>query len=127
MAVILWDIDGFMNFTNRFGQSAGDELLRKVGEVIRRSLRVYDEAFRSGPDEFCGLLVPADEKTALDVTKRVGQLVEKSLFEGEAEYATYQFSISSGLVFYPNGQNIPEAILHTARQELYKSRLTTHS
>ena len=123
MAVILWDIDGFIDFNNSFGQAEGDRLLAKVAQTIHRSLRPYDEAFRSGPDEFCALLLPADEQVAAEVTQRVGQIVSRNLFEGNTEYAGRSFSISSGLVFYPGEYKLPEALLHAAGQELYKSCL----
>ncbi len=123
MAVILWDIDGFVDFNNRFGQEEGDKFLRKVAEIIHRSIRSYDEGFRSGGDEFCALLIPSDEKVAKEVTERVRQAVSKDLFQENAEYAGRQFSISSGLVFHPGASQVPEALLHEARQELYRNRM----
>lgn len=122
MAVILWDVDGFVGFNNQFGQNEGDRLLCKVTEVIQRSVRTYDEIFRSGPDEFCALLIPANDGIANDVTKRVSQAISQDLFEPGTEYAARHFSISSGLVFYPGGQDVPEALLHSATQALYHAR-----
>jgi diguanylate cyclase (GGDEF)-like protein len=124
MAVVLWDLDGFVEFNNKYGQSEGDRLLKKVADTIRKSLRVYDEAFRSGPDEFCGILIPADEMVAGEVRRRVAQIVSKNLFEGDREFAEQKFSISSGLVFYPGDYRLPEAILHAAHQSLYRSQVT---
>lgn len=123
MAIILWDIDGFVSFNNQFGQDAGDRFLRKVAEVINHSLRSYDEAFRVGADEFCALLMPADEAVAEEVTKRVRQAVSRDLFEGNTEYTGQNFSISFGCVFYPGEAGSPEALLHAAGQELYRNRL----
>lgn len=122
MAVIVWDIDGFVSFNNQFGQDEGDRLLRKVTEVIRRSVRTYDEIFRSGPDEFCAILIPANDDIAPEVTRRVGQAISQDLFEPGTEYANRHFSISSGLVFYTEGDQVPEALLHSAGQALYQSR-----
>ena len=123
MAVILWDIDGFISFNNQFGQDAGDRFLRKVAEIINHSLRSYDEAFRVGADEFCALLMPADETVAEEVTKRVRQAVSKDLFEGNTEYVDQKFSISFGCVFYPGEAGSPEALMHAAGQDLYHNRL----
>lgn len=122
MAVILWDVDGFVAFNNSFGQSEGDKFLKKVAEMIRKALRVYDEAFRSGPDEFCALLIPGDEAVADEVNRRVTQFVSKELFQNDAAYAERQFSLSTGIVFYPGEYQVPEALLHATRQELYANR-----
>src|SRR5258708_1510250 len=48
MALILWDIDGFVDFNNTFGQQEGDRFLTKVADTVTRCLRPYDEAFRTG-------------------------------------------------------------------------------
>jgi diguanylate cyclase (GGDEF)-like protein len=124
MAVIVWDIDGFVGFNNQFGQDEGDRLLRKVTEVIQRSVRTYDEIFRSGPDEFCAILIPANDSIASEVTERVGHAISHDLFEPGTEYAARHFSISSGLVFYPGKEDVPEALLHAAGQALYQERKT---
>ncbi len=122
MAVIVWDLDGFVGFNNQFGQDEGDRLLRKVTEVIHRCVRTYDEIFRSGPDEFCAILIPANDQIAAEVTERVGDAISHDLFDAGTEYAARHFSISSGLVFYPGSEQVPEALLHAAGQALYQSR-----
>ncbi|MCB4757542.1 MAG: GGDEF domain-containing protein [Elusimicrobia bacterium] len=124
MALVIWDIDGFEKFNNQFGQEVGNRLLQAVGSTIKKSLRLYDEAFRAGRDEFCAVLIPADEDVAQDVAGRVGDVVSKSFFEGEAEYAHHRFSLASAHVFYSGaaGQS-PEALLHEAYQALYRAQL----
>jgi diguanylate cyclase (GGDEF)-like protein len=124
ISLILWDLEGFVDFNNEHGQKEGNRLLRQVAEAIKKSVRVYDEVFRTGPDEFSAILVPGDNEIAKEVTRRVSELVSKSLFEGDAEYAGKSFAVSSGFVFYPNdNERSVEALLHAANQALYKSRL----
>ncbi len=123
MALVIWDIDGFVAFNDEFGKKEGDRLLRQVGNSIKKTVRVYDEIFRSGPDEFCAMLTPADDEIAAEVTRRVSELVSKELFEKDAEYAERDFSLTAGYVFYPSDNRSPDALLHAANQALYKSRL----
>ncbi len=124
MAVILWDIDGFVAFNNAFGQSEGDRLLKKVSETIRKTLRVYDEAFRCGPDEFCAIVIPGDEVVAEEVDRRVTGIVAKELFEKEPAYAGRSFSLSAGVVYYPGETHVADSLLHAAGQALYQTRLS---
>jgi diguanylate cyclase (GGDEF)-like protein len=121
LAVILWDIDGFVDFNNQFGQREGDLFLKKVAEAIRGSLRPYDEAFRVGGDEFCALLMPATDKIANDVMDRVRATVEKNVLASIEQYQGRLFSVSSGAAFFPGEHTLPQALLHAAQQELYKS------
>jgi diguanylate cyclase (GGDEF)-like protein len=122
LAVIIWDIDGFVDFNNQFGQHEGDHFLKKVSEAIRGSLRPYDEAFRVGGDEFCALLMPAKEKLAQDVMDRVRKTVEDNVLASTDKYKGRTFSISAGAVFYPGEHELPEALLHAAQQSLYKNK-----
>ena len=122
MALILWDIDGFVSFNNRYGQKEGDQFLRRVSDIIKKSLRDYDEAFRCGADEFCAVLLPADQSLSADVTNRVSHAVSEELFKGTKEYADKSFSISSGIVYYPSDHRLPEALLYAAGEALYKSQ-----
>jgi len=122
LAVVLWDIDGFVDFNNQFGQHEGDQFLKKVADAIRGSLRTYDEAFRVGGDEFCALLMPAKDKLAHDVMDRVRTTVEQNVLASNEQYKGRTFSISSGVVFYPGDNKLPQALLHAAQQELYKNR-----
>ena len=124
MALVIWDIDGFVGFNDEFGQKEGDRLLQQVAVGIKKTVRVYDEIFRSGPDEFCAILSPADDDISTEVTRRVRELVSKELFENDTEYAERDFSLTSGYVFYPSECQSAEALLHAANQALYKSRLT---
>lgn len=125
MAVILWDIDGFVDFNNTFSQSEGDKLLRKVADTIRKTLRVYDEAFRCGPDEFCAIVIPGDESVAAEVDRRVTAIVGRDLFENDPVYAGRRFTLSAGIVYYPGDTHVAEALLHAAGQALYRARLAT--
>ncbi len=122
MALILWDVDGFIDFNNSFGQGEGDKLLKKLADMIKKAVRVYDEAFRSGPDEFCAILIPGDESMAAEVDRRVTQFVSKELFENDAAYAERKFSLSAGMVFFPGDYELPEAMLHAVGQALYHNR-----
>ena len=46
------DLDGFNTANDRFGEAAGDELLRTIGTILTKHTRVMDACFRLGGDEF---------------------------------------------------------------------------
>lgn len=58
LALLLIDLDNFKRCNDTHGHQTGDTLLKSVGDVIKRSIRitVYDEGFRCGGDEFAVLL-----------------------------------------------------------------------
>jgi diguanylate cyclase (GGDEF)-like protein len=55
MCVVMCDVDGLKRVNDEFGHDAGDDLLRSVGDVLRRvqDLLPGTTAARLGGDEFC--------------------------------------------------------------------------
>lgn len=51
LILAILDIDHFKNFNDTFGHEAGDEVLKKVAEHLRRFVRAYDIACRVGGEE----------------------------------------------------------------------------
>jgi diguanylate cyclase (GGDEF)-like protein len=56
------DLDGLETANDRFGQAAGDEVLRDIATILKKHTRVIDECFRLGGDEFA-IVMPG---TSLD-------------------------------------------------------------
>lgn len=70
-SVAFMDIDDFKTVNDRYGHSAGDELLRAVAGVIRRGVRSIDVVARLGGDEFSILLPETDYDAAQTAVRRV--------------------------------------------------------
>ncbi len=60
-AVLAIDLERFRLVNDSFGHAAGDELLKKVAEAIRATLRQGDVAARVGGDQFALLLNGIDD------------------------------------------------------------------
>ena len=77
------DLDGFNTANDRFGEAAGDELLRTIGTILSKHTRVMDACFRLGGDEFA-IVMPG---TAFDGARIVIErcrthIIEANLLEG---------------------------------------------
>jgi len=60
MSCLMLDIDDFKLVNDSYGHQAGDDVLREVGRLLRRSLRVTDFVARYGGEEFTALLPRTD-------------------------------------------------------------------
>jgi len=70
-ALVLIDCDHFKRVNDTHGHDAGDDVLRRLAELIRRGVRAIDQACRWGGDEFVILLPRADLADAQAVAERL--------------------------------------------------------
>jgi diguanylate cyclase (GGDEF)-like protein len=64
LGLILFDLDHFKQINDRFGHQAGDEVLRRVADVVRERVRETDLPARVGGEEFAVILSGTDSSGA---------------------------------------------------------------
>ena len=70
ITLVVFDLDDFKQVNDRHGHAAGNEVLRRVGAVLRGAARDSDVAARFGGEELV-LLVRGDERSATAAAARV--------------------------------------------------------
>jgi diguanylate cyclase (GGDEF)-like protein len=76
LCVLMIDVDHFKQLNDTLGHTAGDELLRDIGQLIRSTIRARDIAFRLGGDEFTIVMPGADETAAEALSNRLASLID---------------------------------------------------
>ncbi len=116
LSCILFDIDRFKEVNDTFGHQAGDQLLRDVSTLLRRSVRAYDILVRWGGEEFLLVLPGADLATARVLAERVRVAVESLDVEGIG-----RVTISAGAATFETDYDFAMT-LRTADQRLYQAK-----
>lgn len=80
LSVIFIDIDNFKHINDTFGHRKGDEVLRKVADLIRREIRKTDSVGRFGGEEFVIVLPETDPERAVRVAERIRERIEREDF-----------------------------------------------
>jgi diguanylate cyclase (GGDEF)-like protein/PAS domain S-box-containing protein len=94
-ALALFDIDHFMTLNMRFGQSAGDDLLRDFAELLRAVTRSEDIISRVGGERF-GVIMPGLEpEAAAAVCRPIVDVLGDA--EGAAQGGDLAISTSVGI------------------------------
>ena len=83
LSVLLIDVDNFKQINDRWGHAAGDEVLRRLGMVLRTTVRLPDLPARYGGEEFVVLLPESGEESAMGLARRVMQRVATEDWENE--------------------------------------------
>ena len=71
------DIDNFKFYNDHHGHPEGDNLLRKIAETIKQTLRSVDEISRYGGDEFSVILPETSAEQAHGVALKLLEAVAK--------------------------------------------------
>jgi len=80
-SLLMIDIDHFKKINDYYGHVLGDEVIGRVGAIIRRSMREGDIAGRYGGDEFGVVLNGVNAATAAQIAERIRASVHAATFE----------------------------------------------
>ena len=82
LSLLMFDVDNFKKYNDFYGHLEGDRVLKKVGEIIRHSIRNnVDSGYRYGGDEFAALLIGTSMDQALTIAERIRTSIEQSEFK----------------------------------------------
>ena len=122
MAVMMMDVDGFKEVNDHLGHGVGNELLKELANLLRFAVRVGDEPYRFGGDEFVLLLSDADGEGAQIVATRIQEIYHSM---GQTLRGTdVQVSFSIGIAVFPEDGSLPETLLRRADEALLTAKRT---
>jgi diguanylate cyclase (GGDEF)-like protein len=111
------DVDNFKHVNDRHGHGAGDDLLKRFGELLRTSLRPGDVAGRLGGDEFGVIFAGVSPE---DVVQLAKQLVARVAELGK-DYPGCELGVSVGIAA-PSGVPDGERVLQLADAAMYEAK-----
>ncbi len=95
LSIIVVDIDHFRPINEKHGNHTGDEVLRRVADLIRTALRKEDMLVRYGGEEFLVMLPEVPGPGAVVVAGRIRKAVEAEATPVEG--ATLRLTVSVGV------------------------------
>ncbi len=118
LLVIFLDLDNFKHVNDTFGHKKGDEVLKKVAQILKENFRKYDILARFGGDEFIlGITLPpsANKNEVEKILKRVENEIEKT-------FKNFGLSISYGIAVCPKESRNAQELIQIADRRMYKMK-----
>lgn len=118
-ALLIFDVDHFKMFNDRFGHDVGDAVLQKVARSITHSFRATDFAARIGGDEFAVVMTNVSpDMSPVIIAKLVA--VKKMLCDRSDGLP--EITLSIGIAFSGNNTQDASIIYRHADRALYKAK-----
>jgi len=81
LSLLLIDVDNFKGVNDTTEYAFGDEVLRRVAEALKGTVRETDFAARFGGDEFCVLLPQTSPAEAVQTALRIRQRISGTIVQ----------------------------------------------
>jgi two-component system cell cycle response regulator len=118
--LLIIDIDHFKRYNDTYGHLAGDEVLRRMGAILKNSIRKSDYAARYGGEEFIVLLPETGASAGAQMAERIRrQMGEEEM--GSDENRT-NVTISGGVASFPDYGEDAETLIRNADTALYEAK-----
>ncbi len=114
------DMDNFKIVNDTAGHAAGDELLRRIAEILTNCVRNSDTVARLGGDEFAILLPECSTEDATLIAKKIIDQVKHYIFVWNEK--SYSIGVSIGLVTFRTNEMTLEAVLSQADIACYTAK-----
>jgi diguanylate cyclase (GGDEF)-like protein/PAS domain S-box-containing protein len=117
LTLLLLDLDNFKAFNDAYGHVEGDQVLRRLGQVVKRCLRDTDFAFRYGGEEFTILLPMTTSADGAVTAERIRTEFKKEAFPLVPDQDVHM-TVSIGLAQYKPQEEM-KAFVHRVDQLMY--------
>jgi diguanylate cyclase (GGDEF)-like protein len=118
LAILAIDLNGLKVVNDEQGHAAGDEILRRAGEVLAESVEGSSCAARIGGDEFIVLVPGGDERTAQALKEHILSVLELN----NQFYPGQTLSMSMGIACCHAGHQL-EACINAADRNMYEEKV----
>ncbi len=121
LSIVVLDIDFFKLVNDRYGHAVGDEVLRRLAEVLKDSVRASDIVSRWGGEEFMIAMYGMPKDGAARRMQETLARCKAQVFDGE-QGQQFVVSFSAGVAEYTSDGRTLFELYRAADEALYKAK-----
>jgi diguanylate cyclase (GGDEF)-like protein len=122
LSLLILDLDHFKQYNRSNGHVIGDEVLRKIGQLLKTSIREDDVAARYNGAEFVVLYPRAGKALATRLAHGLRHAIEAFPFQNRSAQPNGRLTVSGGVATFPEDSSSPGDLLRCADQALYEAK-----
>ena len=121
LAFLMFDLDKFKQYNDKFGHVAGDIVLRTMGMLLTNLFKEPGMLIcRYGGEEFSVLVPDCTQKRALELAEEARRKVSEQTIILRREKT--RVTVSIGVAVFPKDAQNPKELIHKADQALYQAK-----
>ena len=122
LSLMVIDVDRFKNINDNFGHSIGDQVLKCLGQTLKKHVRSTDYVARYGGEEFVIILPATDIDKTVQIAQKIKDVVNALKFELRRKNKVLKISCSFGIAgFSPQNSNSTD-VFNAADKALYQAK-----
>jgi len=122
ISLCICDIDYFKHYNDTNGHFAGDKVLKKIADILKRGVKGLDVIARYGGEEFVIIFPFTSKENALKVCKMLNKRIKNCIFPNEKKQPNGDLTVSFGIATFPSDAATVEGLIKKADSALYKAK-----
>lgn len=122
LTLAMIDIDHFKQYNDTHGHLIGNEILRTLGDLIRKNIREIDIPARYGGEEFLIIMPETNRVKGRLIAERLRKAIEEYPFKKIGRPPGEAVTISIGIASYPQNALSTHDLIETADRALYHAK-----
>jgi diguanylate cyclase (GGDEF)-like protein len=121
-SLLFLDLDFFKQYNDTHGHLEGDQLLRSLAGILKKSIGRSDVLARYGGEEFVLLLPATPKANARIVGEKIRRYVEAYPFKGKDTQPQGKVTISIGVAAFPDDGTDRSSLIQCADSAMYRAK-----
>ena len=122
LALMVIDVDHFKSINDNYGHSIGDQVLKCLGQTLKKQVRSTDYVARYGGEEFVIILPATDLGKTVQIARKIRDVVNSLKFELRRKNKVLKISCSFGISAFTEKSGNSTDVFNAADKALYHAK-----